>query len=65
MRQDWKKDDDIICKYPSLTDFALDQVKACIVVALKCLEADPNKRPSIEDIIDKLNGKIVPIFQQV
>ncbi|PUZ44338.1 hypothetical protein GQ55_8G079100 [Panicum hallii var. hallii] len=64
VRQDWKTDDDITCKYPSLTDFGLEQVKACIVIALKCLEADQNKRPSIEDIIDKLNGKFVPIFQQ-
>jgi disease resistance protein RPM1 len=65
VRQDWKTDDDITCKYPSLTVFGLEQVKACIVIALKCLEVDQNKRPSIEDIIDKLNGKFVPIFQQV
>ncbi|RLM69494.1 putative receptor-like protein kinase [Panicum miliaceum] len=64
VRQNWKTDDDITSMYPSLTDFELEQVKACIVIALKCLETDQNKRPSTDDIVDKLNGKLVPIFQQ-
>lgn len=32
-----------------------EQVKRCIEIALSCLEADRRKRPSIGDIIRKLN----------
>jgi len=52
-------------KYPSLDPNGLQQVKACVVIGLKCVEADRNKRPSIEDIVNKLNGRRVPIFDQV
>ncbi|EMS45249.1 putative L-type lectin-domain containing receptor kinase S.7 [Triticum urartu] len=31
------------------------QVKTCIEIALKCVQADRRKRPSINDIIDKMN----------
>ncbi|CAO2148446.1 unnamed protein product [Urochloa humidicola] len=64
VRHDWMKDANIICMYPSLTGFGLEQVKACILIGLKCLEAEPDKRPSIVDIIEKLSGKNVPIFQK-
>jgi hypothetical protein len=30
------------------------QVKTCIEIALRCVEADRHKRPSISDIVDKL-----------
>jgi disease resistance protein RPM1 len=43
-------------KYPSLDPSGLQQVKACIIIGLKCVEADRNKRPYIVDIVDTLNG---------
>jgi len=52
-------------KYPLLDPNGLQQVKACIIIGLKCVEADRNKRPSTADIVDKLNGKRVQIFDQV
>uniref|UniRef100_A0ACD5V7H0 Uncharacterized protein n=1 Tax=Avena sativa TaxID=4498 RepID=A0ACD5V7H0_AVESA len=32
-----------------------EQVKTCIEIALRCVEADRHKRPSIRDIVDKMN----------
>ncbi|WVZ53247.1 hypothetical protein U9M48_004218 [Paspalum notatum var. saurae] len=64
VHQHWNTDEQIIQKYPSLGPNGLQQVKACLVIGLKCVEADRNKRPSIADIVDKLNGKRVPIFDQ-
>ncbi|CAD6254151.1 unnamed protein product [Miscanthus lutarioriparius] len=58
-------DEQIMYKHPLLDPNGLQQVKACIIIGLKCVEADRNKRPSIADIVDKLNGKRVPIFDQV
>ncbi|KAG0529427.1 hypothetical protein BDA96_05G097600 [Sorghum bicolor] len=65
IHQIWKTDEQIMYKYPSLDPNGLQQVKACVVIGLKCVEADRNKRPSIEDIVNKLNGRRVPIFDQV
>ncbi|KAK8447551.1 hypothetical protein SEVIR_8G091200v4 [Setaria viridis] len=65
VHQNWKTEEQIIYKYPSLDPNGLQQVKTCIVIGLMCVEADRNKRPSIVDIVDKLNGKRVPIFDQV
>ncbi|XP_072151581.1 cysteine-rich receptor-like protein kinase 6 isoform X2 [Setaria viridis] len=64
VHQNWKTNEQLIYKYPSLDPNGLQQVKACIVIGLKCVEADRNRRPSITDIVDKLNGKRVPIFEQ-
>ncbi|PUZ44320.1 hypothetical protein GQ55_8G078800 [Panicum hallii var. hallii] len=63
VHQNWKTDEQIIYKYPSLDPNGLQQVRACIVIGLKCVEADRNRRPSIMDIVNKLNGKRVPIFE--
>ena len=65
VHKNWQTDEQIINKYPSLNHNGLQQVRACIVIGLKCVEADRNKRPSIVDFVDKLNGKRVPIFDQV
>ncbi|XP_066336916.1 cysteine-rich receptor-like protein kinase 40 isoform X1 [Miscanthus floridulus] len=65
IHQNWKTDEQIMYKHPLLDPNGLQQVKACIIIGLKCVEADRNKRPSIADIVDKLNGKRVPIFDQV
>ena len=32
-----------------------EQVKTCIEIALRCVENDRHKRPSIRDIVDKMN----------
>ncbi|KAG2556898.1 hypothetical protein PVAP13_8NG155004 [Panicum virgatum] len=64
VHQNWNTKEQIIHKYPSLDSNGLQQVNACIVIGLKCVEAERNKRPSIVDIVDKLNGKRVPIFDQ-
>jgi hypothetical protein len=65
VHQNWKTDEQIIRKYPKLDPNVLQQVKACIAIGLKCVEADRKKRPSVVDIVDRLNGKRVPIFNQV
>ncbi|CAO2143823.1 unnamed protein product [Urochloa humidicola] len=63
VHQNWKTDEQIIYKYPSLDTNGLQQVKACIVIGLKCVEAERSRRPSIVDIVKKLNGKRVKIFE--
>ncbi|KAG2556874.1 hypothetical protein PVAP13_8NG173301 [Panicum virgatum] len=65
VHENWKTNEQIIHKYPSLDPNGLQQVRACIVIGLKCVEADRNKRPSIVDIVLKLNGKRVPMFEQI
>jgi len=65
VHKNWQTDEQIINKYPSLNHNGLQQVRACIVIGLKCVEADRNKRPSIVDIVLKLNGKRVPMFEQI
>ncbi|XP_066339716.1 cysteine-rich receptor-like protein kinase 26 [Miscanthus floridulus] len=65
VHQNWKTDEQIIYKYLSLDANGLNQVKTCILIGLKCVEVDRKKRPSIVDIVDKLSGKFVPIFEQV
>ncbi|CAL4984992.1 unnamed protein product [Urochloa decumbens] len=65
VHQNLKTDEQIIYKYPSLDPNGLQQVKACIVIGLKCVEAERSKRPSIADIVNKLNGNRVEIFEQV
>uniref|UniRef100_K3ZJF1 NB-ARC domain-containing protein n=1 Tax=Setaria italica TaxID=4555 RepID=K3ZJF1_SETIT len=61
----WTTNEIIKCNYPLLDSDDLQQVKACIVIGLNCVEPDQNKRPSIVDIVNKLNGERVPIFDQL
>ncbi|CAL4984999.1 unnamed protein product [Urochloa decumbens] len=65
VHQNLKTNEQIIHKYPSLGPNGLQQVRACIVIGLKCVEVDRNKRPTIVDIVNKLNGKRVPILDLV
>ncbi|XP_066339703.1 receptor like protein kinase S.2-like isoform X3 [Miscanthus floridulus] len=65
VQENWKTDEQIIYRYPLLDANGLQQVKACILIAMKCVEPDRNKRPSIVDIVDKLNGKRMLIFDQI
>jgi len=44
---DWHKPRDVDCP----------QVKTCIKIAQLCMDDDPSKRPTIDQIIDVLNGK--------
>ncbi|TVU25874.1 hypothetical protein EJB05_28389 [Eragrostis curvula] len=43
--------------YASLGAEYLEQVKACIEIGLECVHPERKKRPSIDVIADKLNGK--------
>ncbi|CAO2148445.1 unnamed protein product, partial [Urochloa humidicola] len=65
VHQNWDTDEQIIYKYQSLDPNGLQQVRVCIVIGIKCVEIDRNKRPSIVDIVNKLNGKRVPILEQI
>ncbi|KQJ88899.1 cysteine-rich receptor-like protein kinase 25 [Brachypodium distachyon] len=47
----------IATRYPSLNADRLQQVKRCIQIGLECVEIDRQKRPAIENIVDKLNGR--------
>jgi hypothetical protein len=40
----------------SLLDIYCKQVKICTEIALKCMEQKRNRRPTILEIIDKLNA---------
>ncbi|KAK3119881.1 hypothetical protein QOZ80_9AG0677040 [Eleusine coracana subsp. coracana] len=64
IQNNWKKPGHITDKYPSLEMNGYNQVRACILIGLKCVEVDRKNRPSIVDIIDGLNGKSVKIFDE-
>jgi disease resistance protein RPM1 len=55
VRQHWTFEY-ILLNYPSVDANSLEQIKACIETGLKCVEVDQMKRPSIADIIRKLNA---------
>jgi len=56
VRTDWTAQH-IAFKYSSLHSEGLQQVHACIEIGLQCVEIDRKNRPSIENIIDKFNGR--------
>lgn len=56
VRQNWT-DEHIASKCSSLDADCLQQVKTCIETGLKCVEIDRKKRPSIVEIVNKLNGR--------
>ncbi|KAK3146819.1 hypothetical protein QOZ80_3BG0272570 [Eleusine coracana subsp. coracana] len=62
--ENWKTDVQITRKYPSLDPNGFQAVKLCILIGLKCVDADRDKRPSIVDIVNKLGGKRVKIFDE-
>ncbi|XP_051198533.1 cysteine-rich receptor-like protein kinase 6 [Lolium perenne] len=47
----------MLSEYPSLEADGLQQVTLCIEIGLQCVDIDRQKRPSIETILDKLNGR--------
>ncbi|KAL6868111.1 hypothetical protein ACP4OV_014956 [Aristida adscensionis] len=56
VRQTWTNER-IASKYSSLNSDGLQQVKTCIETGLKCADLDPKKRPTIVEVLDKLNGR--------
>nr|CAB3490961.1 unnamed protein product [Digitaria exilis] len=42
--------------YSELDPVSLQEVRTCIEIALKCVVVDQNKRPSIAEIVDEING---------
>jgi len=43
-------------EYPDLDEHGIDQLEACTKIGLQCVEIVQQKRPSIEDIVNKLNN---------
>ncbi|KAK3119111.1 hypothetical protein QOZ80_9BG0714080 [Eleusine coracana subsp. coracana] len=64
IQNNWKKHGHITDKYPSLEMNGYNQVRACILIGLKCVEVDRKNRPTIVNIVDGLNGKSVNIFDE-
>ncbi|OEL31937.1 Cysteine-rich receptor-like protein kinase 36 [Dichanthelium oligosanthes] len=56
VRQTWT-DEHIVSEYVSLDADRLQQVKACIDIALKCVDVDQKNRPSIVEVVDRLHGR--------
>lgn len=56
VRETWT-DEHIASKHSALDAVSLQEVRTCIEIGLKCVDIDQNKRPSIVEIVDKLNGR--------
>uniref|UniRef100_A0A453A9T1 Protein kinase domain-containing protein n=1 Tax=Aegilops tauschii subsp. strangulata TaxID=200361 RepID=A0A453A9T1_AEGTS len=56
VRENWTEQH-IVSEYPSLKADSLRQIKKCIEIGLQCVETDRQRRPSIEKVIDQLNGR--------
>ncbi|KAG0529430.1 hypothetical protein BDA96_05G097700 [Sorghum bicolor] len=56
VRETWT-DEHIASKHSALDAGSLQEVRTCIKIGLKCVDIDQNKRPSIVEIVDKLNGR--------
>jgi len=56
VRKNWT-DHHITSMYASFDADRLQQIEMCIEIGLQCVEHERKKRPSIVDIVDKLNGK--------
>ncbi|KXG28191.1 cysteine-rich receptor-like protein kinase 25 isoform X2 [Sorghum bicolor] len=50
-------DEHIASKHSALDAGSLQEVRTCIKIGLKCVDIDQNKRPSIVEIVDELNGR--------
>ncbi|KAF7103768.1 hypothetical protein CFC21_104721 [Triticum aestivum] len=57
VRNNWT-DDYIASKHHSLGADSLHQIKVCILVGLKCVDTDRKMRPSIQWIVDMLEGRV-------
>ena len=49
-------DEHIVSHCSHLDGDGLQQIKVCIKIGLEYVEIDRQKRPSIEEIVDRLNG---------
>lgn len=56
IRHTWT-DEHIASKYSSLNAERLQEVKACIQIGLECVDVSQKNRPSIEEIVERLDGK--------
>ncbi|XP_044961015.1 putative receptor-like protein kinase At4g00960 isoform X1 [Hordeum vulgare subsp. vulgare] len=54
IRRNWTAEH-IASKYSSFDSECLHQVHACIKIGLECVQIDQKNRPSIEEIVDRLN----------
>ncbi|RCV37776.1 hypothetical protein SETIT_8G089300v2 [Setaria italica] len=59
VRAKWT-DEHIASKCSSLDAVSLQEVRTCIEIGLKCVDIDQRKRPTIVEILDKLNGRHAP-----
>ncbi|KQJ93969.1 hypothetical protein BRADI_3g07790v3 [Brachypodium distachyon] len=57
VREKWTFDH-IVSVHPSLSADYLQEITTCIDIGLECVEIDRQKRPSIENIVDRLNGVV-------
>uniref|UniRef100_A0A0E0BGY5 Protein kinase domain-containing protein n=1 Tax=Oryza glumipatula TaxID=40148 RepID=A0A0E0BGY5_9ORYZ len=57
VRNNWAKMPQIASNYPLLEANCLQEVKRCIDIALACVDKNPKGRPSIGEIIDRLNWR--------
>ncbi|KAM3213897.1 hypothetical protein ACQJBY_066371 [Aegilops geniculata] len=57
VRNNWT-DDYIASKHHSLGADSLHQIKVCISFGLKCVDTDRKMRPSIQCIVDMLEGRV-------
>lgn len=53
--KNWIHSSHIESNYPTLDKDRLEQVKKCIYIGLKCVEANRNARPSAREIVNRLN----------
>ncbi|KAM0904997.1 hypothetical protein ACQ4PT_017640 [Festuca glaucescens] len=56
VRQIWT-DGHIASIYPNSNANVLQEVKVCIQIGLECVRIDRKKRPSIENIVERLHGR--------
>ncbi|CAN6371456.1 unnamed protein product [Urochloa humidicola] len=57
VRKSWTKMPQIASNYPTLEANYLQQVKRCIDIGLHCVSTNPTERPSVGEIIDRLDAK--------
>lgn len=54
----WMKDDEkIMSEYEQLDEYQVQQVQECIKIGLQCVEINPKKRLSIDQVVKQLNGE--------
>jgi serine/threonine protein kinase len=56
VRQTWTYDY-IASMFPKFNANDLQEVRVCIEIGLECVQIDRKKRPSVENIVERLNGR--------